>query len=148
MSRRCLQILFPLLLLVTMAANADGPSVSASHVWIRQAPPGIDVMAGYLTLTNNTAHALVLESVTSPNFASVSVHRTLQRNGMDSMQAVKSFSLPPHASVVFAPGGYHLMFTHPVKPLYNGDLVTLMLSFSDHSSLTILAPVRRDAPQS
>lgn len=148
MPRRFLRFLIPLLLLVAGAASADGPSVSANLVWIRQAPPGVEVMAGYLTLTNHTDHTLTLDSVSSPNFGSVAVHRTVQEHGMDSMQPVESLTLPPHGSVMFASGGYHLMLMKPVKPLFDGDLVTLTLRFSDHSSLTIMAPVRRDAPQS
>ena len=148
MSHRRLLFLIPLLLFSAGAVRADGPSVSASHVWIRQAPPGVEVMAGYLTLTNNTVHALTLSSISSPNFGSVAVHRTVQEHGMDNMQPVESLTLPPHASVVFAPSGYHLMLMKPVKPLFEDDLVTLTLTFSDHSSLTILAPVRRDSPRS
>lgn len=148
MAHRLLRFLILLLLFATGVAHADGPSVSASHVWIRQAPPGVEVMAGYLTLTNHTEQALTLSSISSPNFGSVAVHRSVQEHGMDSMRPVESLPLPPHGSVMFASGGYHLMLMKPVKPLFDGDLVTLTLRFSDHSSLTIMAPVRRDAPQS
>ena len=48
---------------------------------------------------------------------------------------------------MFAPGGYHLMFMQPHKRYYDGALISVTLAFSDHSSLTILAPVRRDAPR-
>lgn len=142
------RIIFGLLLLLTAsAANAVGPSVSATHVWIREAPPGVEALAGYMTLTNQTAQPLTLDKVTSPDFGEVTLHRTVQQHGMDSMQNLKSLALPARQSVTLAPGGYHLMLEHPVKPLYDGDLVTLTLIFSDQSSLTIMAPVRRDAPQ-
>jgi copper(I)-binding protein len=146
---RCLGVLLlPCLMFAAGAAHAEGPSILASHIWIRQAPPGVEVMVGYMTLTNQTSQALALDKVTSPNFGEVALHRTLRQNGMDSMQPVKSLVLPAHASVVLAPGGYHLMLMHPLKPLYDGDLVTLSLMFSDRSSLTIMAPVRRDTPPS
>lgn len=146
---RCRQIfLCLLLLLIAGGANADGPSVTASRVWIPEAPPGVEIMAGYMTLTNQTDQVLTLDKVTSPDFSDVTLHQTLQQKGMDSMQAVKPLPIPAHNSVVLAPSGYHLMLMHPVKPLYGGDFVTLTLTFSDQSSLTIMAPVRRDAPQS
>lgn len=135
-------------LLLAGVAYAQGPSVSASHVWIRKAPPGVDTLAAYLTLTNHTGQALTLSTVSSTDFKSVAVHRTLQNNGMESMEAVPHLSIPAHQSVKLAPGGYHLMLMQPIKPLYDGDLVVLTFSFSDHSSLSVMAPVRRDSPQS
>ncbi|MBU6509576.1 MAG: copper chaperone PCu(A)C [Gammaproteobacteria bacterium] len=108
----------------------------------------MDTLAAYLTLTNHTGETLTLSNVSSTDFNSVTVHRTLQNNGMDSMVAVPHLSIPAHQSVKLAPGGYHLMLMQPIKPLYDGDLVMLTFTFSDHSSLSIMAPVRRDAPQS
>src|SRR5574340_1487942 len=143
-----LKFLWLILLLLAGVAYAQGPSVSASHVWIRNAPPGVDTLAAYLTLTNHTGQALTLSTVSSTDFKSVAVHRTLQNNGMESMEAVPHLSIPAHQSVKLAPGGYHLMLMQPIKPLYDGDLVMLTFTFSDHSSLSIMAPVRRDAPQS
>lgn len=127
-----------LLLLAAGIVYADGPSVSASQVWIREAAPGIEAMAGYLTLTNHTGRALALEQATSQDFGAV----TLQ-NGT---RAVKALTLAAHASVKLAPDGDHLVLTHPVKTLYAGDFITLSLTFSDGSSLTIVAPVRRNPP--
>lgn len=127
-----------LLLLAAGSVFADGPSVNASHVWIREAPPGTEVMAGYLTLTNQTDRALVLDRASSQDFGAV----TLQ-NGT---RTVKALTLAAHASVKLAPDGDYLVLTRPVKTLYAGDFVTLSLTFSDGSSLTILAPIRRSPP--
>lgn len=134
------------LLMLPLAAFADGPSVSASHVWIRQAPPGITVMAGYLSLQNLTAKPLELKSVTSPDFGTVEMHRSFVKDGQEQMEPVSSITLPVHGGIEFKPGGYHLMLMQPKKNLFAGDMVTLDLSFSDGSELAIMAPVRRDAP--
>lgn len=129
-----------------IAALADGPSTRVSHVWIRQAPPGADVMAGYFTLENLTAMPLDLTAVTSPDFGSVMMHESIQQGTEESMVEVPRISIPAHGSVKFKPGGFHLMLMHPNKKLYSGDMVSLILSFSDGSQLAILAYVRRDPP--
>ncbi|MDE2070910.1 MAG: copper chaperone PCu(A)C [Gammaproteobacteria bacterium] len=129
-----------LLLLAAGGALADGPSVNASHVWIREAPPGTEVMAGYLTLTNRTRHALALNGITSPDFGEVRL-----QNGT---QAVKALTLPTHASVTLGAGGDHLVLMRPARTFHVGDFVTLTITFSDGSSLAILAPVRRNPPPS
>lgn len=146
MNRRLLAFL-PGLLLMGAAARAAGPSVSASEVWLREAPPGVQIMAGYLTLANRTGKPLRLDSVSSPEFARVMVHRTVQKNGMDSMEAVAALTIPAHGRVRFAPGGYHLMLMQPRRRFYAGELITLTFNFSDHSVLSILAPVRRGPPR-
>lgn len=134
------------LLLLPLVAFGDGPSVSASHVWIRQAPPGIGVLAGYLTLQNLTAKTLELKSITSPDFAAVEMHRSFVKDNQEQMEPVPSLTLPAHGSVEFKPGSYHIMLMQPRKNLFAGDTVTLNLSFSDGSELAIMAPVRHDPP--
>jgi copper(I)-binding protein len=125
---------------------ADGPSTRVSHVWIREAPPGINVLAGYFTLENLTGKTLTLDEVTSPDFGKVEIHQSVQKDGTESMQQLDSLEIPAHGNVEFRPGGYHLMLMQPHKNLFSGDTVSLILSFSDGSQLAILAPVRHDAP--
>lgn len=133
-------------MLALASAYADGPSVRASHVWIRVSPPGVGVDAGYLTLENLTGKPLSLDKVSSPDFESVMIHQSIEKGGVESMQELPELALPSKGTVDFKPGGYHLMLMNPRKNLFPGDTVTLMLSFSDGSELAILAPVRRDAP--
>jgi copper(I)-binding protein len=142
-----LTVALSLLALLPLAALSAGPSVLASKVWIRQAPPGVSVMAGYFTLQDMTDKPLDLKSVTSPDFGSVEMHRSFVQDNQEHMEPVPSITLPAHGSVEFKPGSYHVMLMQPKKNLFAGDTVTLTLEFSDGSELTLLAPVRRDPPQ-
>lgn len=135
-----------LLLLAAGGVLADGPSVNASHVWIREAPPGTKIMAGYLTLTNRTNHVLTLDRITSADFGEATLQRGTGQNVKENMQTVKALALPAHASVTLGTGGDHLVLMHPAKTFHVGDFVTLTITFSDGSSLSILAPVRRSPP--
>ena len=140
------RVLLAALLLSPLAAWSDGPTVSASHVWIRQAPPGINVLAGYFTLQNLTGKPLDLTSVASSEFGSVEMHKSFVKDNQEQMEAVPSITLPAHGSIEFKPGSYHLMLMQPKQNLFPGDMVTLNLGFSDGSELSILAPVRHDPP--
>ena len=143
---RCLFLLLAICATCLPAAMADGPSTRVSHVWIRAAPPGVEVLGGYFTLENLTGKPLSLTEVSSPDFGSVMMHQTVQQGGQESMQEVARIEVPARGSIEFKPGGYHLMLMQPRKDLSAGDSVTLMLKFSDGSELAILAPVRRDPP--
>ncbi|HEV2212031.1 MAG TPA: copper chaperone PCu(A)C [Gammaproteobacteria bacterium] len=131
---------------VLTPAMADGPSTRVSQVWIREAPPGASVLAAYFTLENLTAGVLSLDSVNSPDFTTIEIHQSIEQDGQESMKKLDKLAVPPHGSVEFKPGGYHLMLMQPHKALHSGDTVSLALMFSDGSALAILAPVRRDPP--
>ena len=133
-------------LLAVVPAWGDGPSVRASHVWIRQAPPGVKVLAAYLSLENLTGAPLSFVAVSSPEFDSVMIHESVVKDGIESMVPVDRLPIPAKGRVELKPGGYHLMLMQPKKNLFAGDTVTLILTFSDKSELAILAPVRRDPP--
>jgi periplasmic copper chaperone A len=145
MPRKFIVLLVTIIGLLPLAARADGPGVSATHVWMRMAKPGTDTMTGYMVLKNLSNQTLTLTTISSPDFESIEIHR--DTNDMSNRLRVADVSIPPRASLSFAPDGDYLVLIKPVKKLYDGDLVTLTLSFSDHSSLTIMAPVRRDQPE-
>ncbi|MFI4967742.1 MAG: copper chaperone PCu(A)C [Gammaproteobacteria bacterium] len=145
MKRHSLLLLLMVAVLLPLA-NAAGPSVRASLVWIRQAPPGIAVLAGYFTLQNLTDQPLTLTAVESRDFGSVEMHRSFIKDGVEEMEPVPSIAIPAHGSIEFKPGGYHLMMMQPKKNLFAGDMAEVTLSFSDGSQLAILAPVRHDPP--
>jgi hypothetical protein len=144
--RRHLLLFLMVAVWLPLANAVTGPSVRASLVWIREAPPGIPVLAGYFTLQNLTDQALTLTAVESPDFSSVEIHRSFVKDGVEQMEPVPSIAIPAHGSVEFKPGGYHLMMMQPKKNMFPGDMAEVTLTFSDGSQLAILAPVRHDPP--
>ena len=99
-----------LMLALPLASAADkGASVSVRDPWIREAPPGMSMMAGYMELRNNTPQSQVLVGASSSGFESVMLHRTVVKGGMAGMQHASEVDLTANGSLKFAPGGYHLM---------------------------------------
>ena len=92
--------------------------------------------AGYFTLTNNGATAASLVGASSPGCASVMLHESKTVNGVDTMVPVKAVDVPPHGSISFAPGGYHLMCMKPAATLKPGTKVPVTLSFKDGGTLS------------
>jgi copper(I)-binding protein len=131
-------------------AQADD-GLQVTGPWIREAPPGASVLAGYLTLSNTTDTALVIESISSPAFEAVEIHRSWVEDGIARMQAVPGLTIPAAGSFSLAPGGYHLMLLRPVRSLTAGDNVTLLLHHTGGACVTVTAPVLRQiettAPQ-
>ena len=144
MSRRFrgrLAVLFCLALhTAQVAADAE---LQVSNAWIREAPPGTSVLAGYMTITNPAAIAKTITAVSSPSFRSVEIHRTVIENGMARMLSVGPLEIPAGGSVALAPGSYHLMLFEPVRALVAGDMVDLRLQTGSGPCISVGVPVVR-----
>ena len=75
------------------------------------------------------------------------LHQSKQVNGVDTMRAVKSVTVPAHGTVSFAPGGYHLMCMQPQPSMQAGGSATVTLKFADGQSLTQSFPVKGPGAQ-
>jgi copper(I)-binding protein len=116
-----------------------------SDAWIREAPPGSAVLAGYLKITNRGTTQATVTGVSADDFSSVEIHRTVMENGMARMLSARQLDIPAGESFVLEPGGYHLMLFNPVRPLVAGDTVELLLEIRNGACLAVNAPVARMA---
>jgi len=126
------QLLFGLILALPSfsAATSEGTtSVAVQDAWVREPPPGVAVLAGYMVLRNQTSQRQVLVAASSSGFEMVMIHRTAVKNGVTSMVHASQIELAPGAPLIFAPGGYHLMLMHPKRALRVGDRVVINLEF-------------------
>lgn len=107
------------------------PSIEAA--WIRAAPPGTTMLAGYARVRNNCARDIAVIGVGSKDFAMSMVHETIMQDGMSRMRHAKSLSIPAHGVLEFSPGGRHLMLMHPRRAFKLGDRVAVELKLADGS---------------
>ena len=133
-----------LILALTLGAAASQElSVSVRDAWVREAPPGMTIMAGYMALRNNTPRSQVLVAASSSGFEIVMIHRTIVRDGVAGMVHASQVELTPHASLMFAPGGYHLMLMNPKQALRAGDRIDIKLEFRGGLVLPVAFEVRK-----
>ncbi len=130
-----------LLQIVASIAAADGELV-VHGAWIRAAPPNAPVLAGYMTIKNDSRLAKVLVRATSPAFASVTLHRTEHVDGVARMSHVREVNIMANGEFVFQPDGYHLMLMQPKRLLRTGDRVSIELNFADGSRSSVMFLVR------
>ena len=119
---------------LAVACSETGAPLVASDVVIKRPMPGMEMSAGYLTLTNNSKSPITVTHVTSPQLASVEVHETMVEDGISRMVRLGELVIPPSASLVFEPGAKHLMLMRPTGEL---DSVTLSIHSGDTVLLTI-----------
>jgi copper(I)-binding protein len=126
-----------------VCAASEEAGVSVRDAWIRETPPGMSVMAGYMALRNNTSRPQVLVAASSSGFESAMIHRTIVKDSMAGMEHLLQIGLAPNANLIFAPGGYHLMLMNPKRTLHAGDSVVINLEFRGGLVLPIAFEVRK-----
>ena len=132
-----------ILALTVIAAASEAAGVSVRDAWVRESPPGVAMMAGYMALRNDTSRSQVLVAASSSGFGTVMIHRTVVKGGMAGMEHAPQIELPPNASLIFAPGGYHLMLMNPTRTLRAGDQVYINLEFRGGLVLPVAFEVRK-----
>ncbi|MGH8090766.1 MAG: copper chaperone PCu(A)C [Rudaea sp.] len=117
------------MLLIGYATHAGAAGkVVVENAWIRAAPPGATMLAGYATLRNTGDAPLVVTGASSVDFGDVSLHESVNENGVERMRPLGEVSIAPGASVVFAPGGKHFMLMDPKWAPNTGDSVKIHIS--------------------
>jgi len=132
-----------ILALTPIAAAAGEAGVSVRDAWVRETPPGVAMMAGYMVLQNNSSRSQVLVAASSSAFETVTIHRTIVKDGMTGMEHTPQIELLPNASLLFAPGGYHLMLLNPKRTLHAGDRIDIHLKFRGGLVLPVAYEVRK-----
>lgn len=130
-----IKYLAAMLLLVTAnAVYADGVDIDGA--WVREAPPGMQMLAGYMVIKNETGKDLVLIGASSSAFGAIELHQTTIKDGMASMEQQKRVTIPAHSKFEFKPKSYHLMLMKPKRDLREGDHVKITLQFSNYEKVS------------
>jgi periplasmic copper chaperone A len=137
--------------LILAAALLAGHAAAAGRLkveraWIRTAPPGSAMLAGYAVLHNSGDAPVIVHGASSPDFGAVSIHETIEVDGVERMQALDQIEVAPDATVTFAPGGKHFMLMRPSRSLASGAAVTIHLETNDSDGVDASFAVREDAP--
>jgi copper(I)-binding protein len=118
-------------------------SLLLEEAWVRAAPPGMKMTAGFGQWVNKSADPIEIMNFSSPDFQDVSLHLTVNEQGVSRMNAVASLTVPSGGTVEMAPGGYHLMLMQAVREFAPGDRVILEVTDAAGSAFAFELPVER-----
>lgn len=132
---RCLQGLFVAgvvmcLLGASAPAHAEG-KIGVFDAWIRAAPPGSQMLAGYATLTNTGDTRISILTVQSDAFREASIHETVTERDVTKMRELPRLDVDPGATVELKPGGKHLMLSEPRHEIVPGEKIGMVFLLGD-----------------
>ena len=105
---RRLPVAFLLGLTLILAACGQAKVLYVDQAWVRLSANDTTPSAGYFTVHGGEEDVQLL-SVISPAVLRVQMHESVEKDGMMSMESVKTVDIPAGTDVVFGPGGKHLM---------------------------------------
>jgi len=135
-----LAMLLAVALLVAPAAahNFEVGPIRIGHPWARATPPVAPVAGGYLKLVNAGPAPDRLVSISSAIAERVEIHESTIVDGIARMRPVTGgVEVGAGATVEMKPGGTHIMFIKPDRPLKEGDVVPAILTFEGAGTVEV-----------
>ena len=132
-------LLLACMLLLAAQANAQ---LTATQAYVRALPPGVANTSAYMILSNQSNNAVELLGGRTPVAEKVTLHSTMNHDGMMHMMPMAGLSIPAHGEAVLASGGHHLMLENLKETLTPGTEVELTLEFSGGIELNLQVTVR------
>ena len=117
----------------------DGVTIQGA--WARASAGAATTGAAYVTLMGG-AKPDRLTGVSTPVAEMAEVHQTINDNGIMKMRSVAGVPIPAHQTVIFSPGGYHIMLMGLKQPLTAGQSFPLTLTFAHGKPTTVDVKIR------
>ncbi len=122
--------------------RAPVPSIEVRDAWARPADSAATT-AAYFTVLNHEKATVTLQSESSPFAGSVSLHESMEMDGMAHMMPVTApVAIAAADSLVLKAGARHLMVMELTRRLTAGDSLPLLLRFTDGRDVRAVAIVR------
>ncbi len=117
-------------------------AVEVEWVWVGEPRHGNGTTDAEMALHNTADRSFQLLSVYTDVAVEALLHATVLQSGIYQSRRVQALYLPADESVTLQPGGPELMLVDLRRPLSRGEVVQLVLNFSDGSRKTVEARVR------
>jgi len=136
-------LLSTVLFCLSATASHATDSLKFSAAYIPEAPPGAQVLAGFMYIHNPSNQAIEITAVSSPNFDSVEMHLSKEVNGIAKMLPQKSLKIVANSTLALRPGSYHLMLIKPKQAIRGGDNALIKFSLSNSTTQELQIAVKK-----
>lgn len=116
-------------------------SVTVTDAWVKAGDEGMTALFGMID--NGAASSITLSGAETDAADMAELHETVESDGAMTMREKEGgFEIAADGHLMLEPGANHVMLMGLTGPLRAGDEVTVTLSFSDGSTLDVVAPVK------
>ncbi len=115
--------------------------IKIENGYVRPAAKGM-MSAAYFKISNFSFEPDTLYAVRAEFAKMAQLHESFRKNGMVGMKEIGFVVIPAKGSVVFKPGGYHVMLMDVKEDLKTGIKVKFSLVFKHAGEVEVIAPVK------
>ena len=115
-------------------------------VWVRGIPPGAQVSAAYGMLMNHGDQTVTLLTVSSDISGTAEMHEVIADGDQRRMTELESIDIAPHETLIFEPGGRHIMLLNIATPPVEDETVEICAVSAAGTRACTGAVVRRQSP--
>ena len=123
-----------------------GEMLHWKDAWVRSMPPGAQVSAAYGMLMNHSDQTVTLSAVSSEISGSAEMHEVIAEGDHRLMAELESIDVAPHETLIFEPGGRHIMLLDIAATPVEGENVKICAVSAAGTRACTEAAVRRQAP--
>ena len=124
-----------------------GEMLHWKDAWVRSMPPGAQVSAAYGMLMNHSDQTVTLSTVSSEISSTAEMHEVIAEGDQRRMAELESIAIAPHETLIFEPGGRHIMLLDIAAPPVEGETVEICAVSAAGTRACTEAAVRRQAPE-
>lgn len=124
-----------------------GEMLHWKDAWVRSMPPGAQVSAAYGMLMNHSDQTVTLSTVSSEISGTAEMHEVIAEGDQRRMAELESIDIAPHETLIFEPGGRHIMLLDIAAPPIQGETVEICAISAAGTRACTEAAVRRQAPE-
>ena len=129
------------------SASHAGEMLHWKDAWVRGMPPGAQVSAAYGMLMNHGDQTVTLSTVSSEISGTAEMHEVIAEGDQVHMAELESIDIAPHETLIFEPGGRHIMLLDIAAPPVEGETVEICAVSAAGTRACTAASVRRQAPE-
>lgn len=120
--------------------NDTAHPLEIADVWARKTRRTMSA-AVYLSIHNATGKPDTLLSAQTERAAMATLHLSGEQDGVMRMEMQDSVPIPAGETVLFEPGGLHIMLMQLTEPLEEGSVFPLTLAFEQAGEVTVYVDV-------
>lgn len=117
--------------------------IEVSDPWARATPSRARSGAAYMTLSNRGERRDKLVAISTPVARKAELHTHLMEDNIMKMRRVQGVEVHPGEKSVFKPGGLHIMLMGLSKPLRQGHVFPMILTFETAGRIEVQVVVQK-----
>jgi len=135
-----------IILVLFVGAHAiASDDLEVENAWIAEAPPVSKVMAAYMEIENETQHNRQATSMQCKEFERAEFHRTVEKDGIASMEHQQVLNIQADSELELRPGGYHIMLFNPARRFQAGDQTGCSMTFDDGTMIDFDLKIKKSS---